>query len=387
MAVTDYDARVREATVPDDRAIVAGRQAVPADGRAPGMQARQTEAPVAGTSRTGSPGGETPVGQTPGGSTTGVDGGGSVRFRRIVVDRDDVRLTVDVHPTLTVLVVRRGLERLVERVLHAALRSDEPGVHVELVDDTGRELLLFRPYGARSRVVDLETGSEVDGFLSAGADLDVDLTTSPVSSADAVARLSAVDQSALWEAADRLSEASREGARVLERVETGPSGPRFPFGRRAARERKAGRSTRTVTDALVLLEEAGARWRSLAGDVTLHQALTLRPAVEACARTRSRTAALTTMAAVGAEPVMAPGDIDEAAAVVATVLADTPRLPQVLALAAGDEAPHGLSLTLDLLPAVLADRQLLVVTSSPEVADWARLEAHAGRAAAVDLTL
>jgi hypothetical protein len=368
MAVTDYDVRVREATVPDDQATVPGQRTSEPDGRAAGPEA---------ANGTAAPGGD-PSGL----AATRRD----LRYRRLVVDRNDVRMAVDVHPTLTVLVVRRGTEAAVERVVATALRSDEPGVHVELSDGGDRNLLLFRPHGARGRVVDLDTQAEVDGFPPAELDLELDLATSPVSSAEAVARLSAVDQGDLWQAADQLSDASREGARVLERVESGSGGHRFLFGRRANRERKAGNSTRTVTDALVLLEEAGARWRTLAGDVTLHQALTLRPAIEACARTRSRTAALTTMARAGSEPVMAPGDIDQAAAVVATVLADTPRLPQVLTLPAGDDPPHGLHLTLDLLPAVLADRQLIMVTSSPEVADWARLEAHAGRAAAIDLT-
>ena len=39
-----------------------------------------------------------------------------------------------------------------------------------------------------------------------------------------------------------------------------------------------------------------------------------------------------------------------------------------------------LQLTLDLLPALLTGRQVLIVTSSADVADWGRLESHADRA-------
>jgi hypothetical protein len=35
------------------------------------------------------------------------------------------------------------------------------------------------------------------------------------------------------------------------------------------------------------------------------------------------------------------------------------------------------------LPDLLADRQVIAVTSDDDVADWARLEEHAGRAVAV----
>lgn len=306
--------------------------------------------------------------------------GGPFRYQRVVLDLPDLQLTIDAHPMVTVVAVPHDLVAPTARTLAWALSSNEPGVHSEITDPDGRNLLLFRPYGARPRVIDLDSQQEVPP-LTLPSDTAIDESASASTAADAVRKLSALEQGPLWAAADRLSAASMQGAQVLHEVESSKSARthRFPFGRKSSRERRAGNNTRSVSDALRVLEQAGADWRAIAGDTPLPLALALRPGIEACADARSRTAALATMAA-GRADHLSEQAIDSAVDVVATVLARDPHLPQVLVLPPPDVGRLGLQLTLDLLPALLTGRQVLIVTSSADVADWGRLESHADRA-------
>ena len=84
----------------------------------------------------------------------------NVRFRRVVLDQRELQLVTDVHPNLTVVVVPPGQVEHTCRLVSAALVGADCGVHVELTDAQGRNLLLFRPHGGRSRVLDLDRQAE-----------------------------------------------------------------------------------------------------------------------------------------------------------------------------------------------------------------------------------
>src|SRR4051794_35907545 len=223
----------------------------------------------------------------------------NVRLRRLVVDQPGLQLVTDVHPNLTVVVVPTGQVERVQRLLSGGVRGAEPGVPVELTDGQGRNLLLFRPHGGRSRVIDLDTQLEALPPVLAPTSVDDRWTpTIPepcsVPAAEVVMRLSAVHQPSLWEAAARLAE-------VLDRdptdVEGGPDGRDVVADRRGARRR--GRRTglgRRVHRNRDPRQDATAgaalvAWRTVAGDIPLDAALRLRGAIEACAVARSRIVA------------------------------------------------------------------------------------------------
>jgi hypothetical protein len=306
---------------------------------------------------------------------------GTFRYQRIAIDQPDLQFAIEVHPRLTIVAVPNDLVARTARTLTSALTSDEPGVHCELTDPDGRNLLLFRPHGGRSRVIDLDTQGEVDPLALPPMEAQAAEDNGAVpTAAEVVRRLSGLDQAPLWTAAARLSAASRQGAQVLQEVESKAtsSGHRFPFGRKG-RERKSGRTNKTVSDALAVLEQAGERWRSIAGDIPLHVALALRPGIEACADARGRTAALATMAA-GRDDHLSEQALESTVEVVAALLARDPNLPEVLVLPPPNVGRLGLQLMLDVMPGLLVGRQVMMVTTSVDIVDWGRLESHADRA-------
>lgn len=150
----------------------------------------------------------------------------TVHFERLVIEAGDSTFTLDLHPRLTVIAGVGRLERegLVSELV-GALSASRPGVHLELEEDSGRHLAVFRPHGARHRVVDVEQGLDISShFATADGSIDLlaragldprsakrhlrlsasDLSTS--SQSDQLIRdLAAVDQAALWAAADHVT--------------------------------------------------------------------------------------------------------------------------------------------------------------------------------------
>ena len=148
-----------------------------------------------------------------------------MHFERLVIEAGDNTFTLDLHPRLTVIAGVGRLERegLVSELV-GALSASRPGVHLELEEDSGRHLAVFRPHGARHRVVDVEQGLDISShFATADGSIDLlaragldprtakrylrmtasDLTTS--SQSDQLIRdLAALDQAALW-AADHVT--------------------------------------------------------------------------------------------------------------------------------------------------------------------------------------
>ncbi len=98
-----------------------------------------------------------------------------MHFERLVIEAGDNTFTLDLHPRLTVIAGVGRLERegLVSELV-GALSSSRPGVHLELEEDSGRHLAVFRPHGARHRVVDVEQGLDISSHF-ATADGSIDL--------------------------------------------------------------------------------------------------------------------------------------------------------------------------------------------------------------------
>jgi hypothetical protein len=144
--------------------------------------------------------------------------------------RADEAFTLDLHPGMTVVSGAGRLERdgLIGEVL-GAMGSSRPGVHLELTDDGGRSLTVFRPAGARHRVIDIDRGVDVtaeferDGAIDllAAAGIPADqmrrllcLTGSDLGTeanhGEAVRRLAAVEPGPLWDSAAALRDVEAE---------------------------------------------------------------------------------------------------------------------------------------------------------------------------------
>lgn len=176
-----------------------------------------------------------------------------MRYERLVIQAGSNAFALDLHPRLTVVAGLGDLERdaLVGELV-GALGSSRPGVHAELITDRGRHLAVFRPEGARHRIVDVDAATDVSReFRTQDGRIDLlalsgiearfarrrmrvgsaDLTAS-THGAQLVRRLASVDQGDLWDAADAMTRAEEllqseaeavgsapEDAAVIERIE------------------------------------------------------------------------------------------------------------------------------------------------------------------------
>jgi hypothetical protein len=148
-----------------------------------------------------------------------------VRYERLVIAADENTFSVEFHPRLTVVagVARLEREGLVSEII-GALGSSRAGVHAEVVTDHGTRLAVFRPVGARHRVIDIDRANDVTArFTTASGDIDLlagaglDLRSArrrlrlgsadlaATSQADRVVeRLATIDPVRLWSTADRV---------------------------------------------------------------------------------------------------------------------------------------------------------------------------------------
>jgi len=279
---------------------------------------------------------------------------GGVRYQRLVIDRPDCSLVVDLHPGITVALVRGDEAPTATRLAAAALEGDDAGVHLEFTDASGRHLVAFRPHGGRARVVDVDEQVEVAAWSR----------PEPTTAAAELHHLAAVEPQQLVEVTDRLFAAvEAEGLRESARRDR---------GRRSRRGRA--RAASALAAEAAESEAARAAWASLVPGVGPAWAVEHATEVGACAEAARRAGALS---AVDRGEVRAQAVV----ATVASLLAQPADRPQVLALPAPGLGPAECELLFDLLPDVLRGRQVLVVTDSPRVAAWARLESLAGRAA------
>jgi hypothetical protein len=150
----------------------------------------------------------------------------SVKFERLVIEAGPNTFSLLLHRRLTVIAGLSAVEReAITGELIGSLGTGRPEVHVEVVQASGRRLAVFRPEGARHRVIDVATpdGRDVTGeFLNGDGDIDLfhhhgldpvrarrmlrlshaDLQAGAAGD-EAVRRLAEVDQTQLWSAAAR----------------------------------------------------------------------------------------------------------------------------------------------------------------------------------------
>jgi len=167
-----------------------------------------------------------------------------VRYERLVVDAgENQTFALDFHPRLTVVTGVGSLERegLTSELL-GVLSSNRSGGALELAKDDGTRLAVFRPYGAKHMVVDIDAGSDVSSdYADSSGAIDLiraegldpttarrqlkvnasDLSTS-TRSAELIATLASVDQNQLWALAARVRESEAELAQMAEEVGSAP---------------------------------------------------------------------------------------------------------------------------------------------------------------------
>src|SRR5918994_1052508 len=288
-----------------------------------------------------------------------------VLVERLIVEGDGEAASVDFHPRLTVLGgmpgdARGALGSLLSGALHGTVR----GVHLEVVDDSGRRLVVLRPASGPHRVIDVATSADVTA-QHRGFDGRVDLLSSQYGRStitritaadlrnrtprnDAVRALSALDQVALWSAADEL------------------------LGRSSGRG------------------DAAARWRDLAGDTDVHWAMDHRTEIQAAARLRQHIAALRSLSS--SAPDLTDDDaVALAQGIVSQLTAATnatgSRPPVLLDETFDQLEPAVVPLLPELLPRLVGDLQVLLLTEDEAIASWARLEALAGELALIEPAL
>jgi len=189
-----------------------------------------------------------------------------VRYERLVIQAGSNSFTLNLHPQLTVIAGVGQLEResLIGELV-GALGSSRSGVHAELVQDDGRHLAVFRPAGARHRVVDIDSAHDVskqfatsDGRIDllefAGVDGrkarrrlrlgSTDLSTAS-HGADVVRELAEQDQARLWAAAENLRTTEDELQQVAESV---GSAPEDAAGRGLLRQLENGQMATAIGD-------------------------------------------------------------------------------------------------------------------------------------------
>ncbi len=157
-------------------------------------------------------------------------------FERLVIEAGDDTFSLDLHHRMTVIAGVGSLERegLITELL-GALGRGRSGVHLEIQSDAGARYAIFRPAGARHRVVDTEAAADVTDQFVNGDRLDVleraglhrssarrqlcmqpgDLVTrSRVE--EYVLALARIDQGRLWDVADRVKERERRLAETAQ---------------------------------------------------------------------------------------------------------------------------------------------------------------------------
>lgn len=271
---------------------------------------------------------------------------------------------MDLHPRLTVVGgMPPDARDAFFNLLHGALHGNVRGVHAEVRDEIGRHLVVLRPGVGQGRVVDVKTEADVSmEFRSFDGKIDLlaggrqpatlhrisaeDLVRS-AARGDAVRSLSAVNQDRLWAAADAA-------------LNEGPGSP------------------------------AEARWADLTGNVELKWALDRRPEIDAASRLRHHIAALRSLSS--SVPDLSD---DDAVALAHGIIShigytgheDGVRAPLVLDEPFVNLEPAVVPLLLELLPGLVGDVQVMMLTNDDAISSWARLEALAGELALVEPAL
>src|SRR5437763_17919 len=157
---------------------------------------------------------------------------GHMRYQRLLLEYGSLSFTLPLHQRLTVIsgVGPQEREGLVGELL-GAMTGTRRGIHLEVADDQGRELVIERgERPADDRVLDRITGLDVTAEFRTGAGAGCDVLAAiglagdtarrrcRMSSADVraasqgdvlIARLARLDQGQLWPAAERLVASDR----------------------------------------------------------------------------------------------------------------------------------------------------------------------------------
>lgn len=298
-------------------------------------------------------------------------------------------VSLEFHPRLNVVVVDEGRAAATVEQLRRALGQGEEGTHVEFTLTAGPSLVAFRPVGGRPRLIDISRAEERPLALLDELG-EAELSPEPADGRAAVAALSALDQQALWAAADRVlalrAEVAGQDRTVVALPGTeGATTPTIDL-RRQHRRSLLRRWSRAATpaggDAAAQLAEAERGWQALAGAIDPEQAKCYRDRSEAAARVLVRLGALAAVSTADSAAASAAGDADAAIdAVCALVPLRRPSGGPHIVEVPGPATGELITLLLDHLAALSADRQIVAVTSDEHVVDWARLEHHARRAA------
>lgn len=148
-----------------------------------------------------------------------------MRYTRLVIEAEANTVSLALHPRLTVVAgVDPAVRAELAQELVGALAGDRSGVHLELAEDGGRRIAVFRPTGSDHRVVDVAAGLDIsDDFRDGPGRIDL-LTHYGVApdragellhvdgealgrdrqDDEVVNRLAELDQRALWSAAARV---------------------------------------------------------------------------------------------------------------------------------------------------------------------------------------
>lgn len=148
-----------------------------------------------------------------------------VRLTRLVIESGKETVSLGLHPRLTVIAgVDDDVRSELCEALIGALGSQRAGVQLEVVEDAGRPLAIFRPSHGSHRVVDVQTGADVsEEFRSAESRIDIlahhgiardradevlhldrEKLHTDKHGDERVNRLADVDQRLLWSAAARV---------------------------------------------------------------------------------------------------------------------------------------------------------------------------------------
>ena len=167
-----------------------------------------------------------------------------VRYERLVIDAgQDKTFALDFHPRLTVVTGVGQAERdgLMSELV-GTLSNSRAGGHLEVTDDRGRHLAVFRPHGSRHLVVDIDAGTDISSaYRTPEGSIDLlavegldqqsakrrmrvtaqDLTTR-TQSAELIRRLAACDQGLIWKIAERLQTTESRLHKMAEDAGTAP---------------------------------------------------------------------------------------------------------------------------------------------------------------------
>ncbi len=162
-----------------------------------------------------------------------------MHFERLVIEAGKRTYALDLHRRLTVIAGVGHLERegLITELI-GGLSAGRSGVHLEIASDAGQRFAIFRPAGGRHRVVDIDHSADVTESFTTDQGLDVlrragidprsarrQLCLTPDDLATRsqlehyVASLARLDQSRLWDVAEKVKDRERRLAETAQ--ETG----------------------------------------------------------------------------------------------------------------------------------------------------------------------